>query len=68
MLSLPLDDLKIVAKSRDFKGYKSMSKENLLSDLSKPKLVESENNFDNERLKKIRGDLNKSRNKLSKSN
>ena len=41
-----------------------MSEKRLLSALSKPKLIK--NNFDNERLKKIR-DLNKSRHKLSKS-
>ena len=42
-----------------------MSKERLLSALSKPKLIE--NNFDNERLKKIREELNKKRHKFSKS-
>ena len=42
-----------------------MSKERLLSALSKSKLIE--NNFDNERLKKITEDLNKSRRKFSKS-
>ena len=63
--SLSLDDLKLIAKSRGIKGYKSMSGEKLLSALSKPKLTKS--NFDNERLKKIREDLNKSRHKFSKS-
>ena len=58
--SLPLDDLKLVAKGRGIKGYKNMSEERLLSALSKPKI-------DNERLKKIRKDLNKSRHKFSKS-
>ena len=42
-----------------------MSKERLLSALSKAKLIE--NNFDNERLKKIREELNKARHKFSKS-
>ena len=42
-----------------------MSEERLLSALSKPKLIK--NNFYNERLKKIREDLNKSRYKFSKS-
>ena len=42
-----------------------MYEKKLLSALSKPKLTK--NNFDNERLKKIRDDLNKSRHKLSKS-
>ena len=64
MLDLSLDELKLVTKNRGIKDYKSMSKERLLRALSKPKLIK--NNFDNERLKKIR-DLNKSRHKLSKS-
>ena len=52
MLDLSLDELKLVAKNRRIKGYKSISKERLLSALSKSKLIE--NNFDNERLKKIK--------------
>ena len=52
MLNLSLNELKLVAKSRGIKGYKRMSKEILLSALSESKLVESKNNFDNERLKK----------------
>ena len=64
-LDLSLDELKLVAENRGIKGYKSMSEEWLLSALSKPKLIK--NNFDNERLKKIREDLNESRHKFSKS-
>ena len=60
MLGLSLDGLKLIAKSRGIKGYKNMSGKRLLSALSKPKI-------DNERLKKIREDLNKSRHKFSKS-
>ena len=52
MLNLSLNELKLVSKSRGIKGYKRMSKEMLLSALSESKLVESKNNFDNERLKK----------------
>ena len=59
MLDLSLDELKLVAKSRGIKGYNSMSKERLLSALSKPKLIK--NNFDNKTLKEIRKDINKSR-------
>ena len=59
MLDLSLDELKLVAKSRGIKGYNSMSKERLLSALSKPKLIK--NNFDNKRLKEIRKYINKSR-------
>ena len=58
MSGLSLDDLKLIAKSRGIKGYKSMSGKRLLSALSKPKIG-------NERLKKIREDLNKSRHKFS---
>ena len=64
MLDLSLDELKLIAENRGIKGYKSISGERLLSALSKPKLIK---NFDNERLKKIREDLNKSRHKFSKS-
>ena len=65
MLGITLDKLKLVAKSSSIKGYKSISEERLLRALNKPKLIK--NSFDNERLKKIREDLNKSRHKLSKS-
>ena len=41
--------------------------ERLLSAPSEPELAESENNFDNERLKKIRKEFNESRYKFSKS-
>ena len=57
--SFPLDDLKLIAKSRGIKGYKNMSEKRLLSAVSNPKI-------DNIKLKKIRGDLNKSRHKFSK--
>ena len=39
MLNLSLNELKPVAKSRGIKGYKSMSKERLLSVLSESELV-----------------------------
>ena len=60
-----LDDLKLLAKDRGIKRYKSMSGERLLCALSKSKLIR--NNFDNETLKKIRENLSKSRHKFSKS-
>ena len=53
MLDLSWDELKLVAKTRCIKSYKSMSKEKLLSHLSKSELVESKNSFADERLKKI---------------
>ena len=58
--SLSLNELKLIEKSRGIKGYKNMSGKRLLSALSKSKI-------DNERLKKIREDLNKLRHKFSKS-
>ena len=49
-----------MTSSRGIKGYKNVSGKRLLSAVSKPKT-------DNERLKKIKEDLNKSRHKFSKS-
>ena len=42
MLNLSLNELKVIAKSRRIRGYKSMSKERLLNALSETKSVESE--------------------------
>ena len=61
MLNPPLDVFKLTAKNSGIKGYKNMSKEISLSALNKSELLVSENNFDNEGLKKIREDFNKSR-------
>ena len=44
MLNLSLNELKLVAKSRSIKDYKSMSKERLLSALNE--LVENKNSSD----------------------
>ena len=66
MVNLSLNELKLVAKNRGIKGYENMSKERLLSALGESELVESENNFDNEKLKKIRKDLNEIRDRFSK--
>ena len=68
MLNLSLNELKVAAKSRGIKSYKSMPKERLLSALSKTELVEriSEKNFDDERLKKIRKDFIELRDRFSK--
>ena len=65
MLNLSLNELKLVAKSRGIKGYKSMSKERL-SVPSESELVESEKNFDDERLKKNRKDFNELRHRFLK--
>ena len=51
---------------RRIKNYKYMSKEMLLSALYESELAGSENNFDNARIKKIREDLNKLRDRFLK--
>ena len=61
MLNLPLNELKLIAKSRGIEGYKRMSKERLLSDLNESESAESERNLDDERLKKIRKGFDKLR-------
>ena len=65
MLKLSLNKLKLVAKNRGIKDYKSMSKERLLSALGESESVESKNSFDDERLKKIRKDFNELRDRFS---
>ena len=67
MLNLSLNELKLVAKNRGIKGYKSMSKEKLLSVFSEPGSAGSEKKFDDKRLKRIRKDFSESRYKFSKS-
>ena len=58
MLNLPLNEWRLIAKNRGIKGYKSMSKERLLSALNESELVkESEKNFVDARIKKIRANL-----------
>ena len=66
MLNLSLNELKLVARIRCIKCYKSMSKERLLSALSESESVESKNSFDDKRLKKIRKDFNELRDRFSK--
>ena len=47
MIKLPLNELKLIAKSRGIKGYKGMSEDKLLSALNTSEsLKEGENNFD----------------------
>ena len=70
MLNLSLNELTLVTKVRGIKGYKSMSKEILLSALSESESVGSatpliKNSFDDERLKKIRKDFNELRDRFS---
>ena len=54
MLNLSLNELKLIAKSRRIKSYKSMSEERLLSAVYESESVESEQNFDDTRIKKIK--------------
>ena len=64
MLNLSLNKLKLIAKSRGIKGYKSMSKERLLSFLNESESVKgSEKNFDDARIEKIKNDFNELRQK-----
>ena len=66
MPNLSLNELKQIAKIRRIKGYKSMSKEMLLSALDESESAGSGNNFNNARIKKIREDFNKLRNRFLK--
>ena len=62
MSNLSLSKLNLIAKIRDMKGYKSMSREKLLSSLNESELVnESEKNFDDARIEKIKKDSNELR-------
>ena len=54
MLNLSLNELMQIAKMRVIKGYKSMSKEKLLSALDKSiEPAGSRNNFNNARAKRL---------------
>ena len=61
-----LNEIKQIAKMRRIKNQKNMSKERLLSALNKSELAMSGNNFDNARIKKIREDFNKLRDRFLK--
>ena len=63
MLNLSLDELKLIAKKRGIKGYKSMSKDDLTKILSKPKTKTS---LSKERIKDIKEDFNKSKDRFLK--
>ena len=65
MPNLSLHELKQIAKIRHIKGYKSMSKERLLSALDESESAWSGNNFNNARIEKIR-DFNKLRDRFLK--
>ena len=54
MPNLSLNELKQIMKMRRIKGYKSMSKERLLSALDKSESAGSRNNFNNDGIEKIK--------------
>ena len=54
MLNLSLNELKQITKIRGIKGYKSMSKEKILSAPNESKSTKSKNNLHNARIKQIR--------------
>ena len=60
---LKLNELKQIAKMRRIKGYKSMSKEKLLSAIRES---ESAKSLDNAKIKKIREDFNELRDRFLK--
>ena len=63
-MNLSLNELKAIAKIR---GIKAMSEEIFLSVLNKSESVkESEKNFDDARIEKIKKDFHKMRDRLSK--
>ena len=64
MPNLSLNELKQIAKIRRIKNYKYMSKERLLSALDESESAVSGNNFDNARIKEIRENLNKLRDRF----
>ena len=66
IINLSLNELKLGAKSRSIRGYNNMSKERLLSVLSKSESPKSKKNLDNAKIKKIRKDFNKWRDRFSK--
>ena len=69
-MKLPIKELKAIAKIRGIKGYKSMSKDELLSVLTLSKQAKigkkSKTNFSKARMEKIRKEFNESRYQFSK--
>ena len=56
--NLSLNELKLIAKGKGIKDYKSMSEHILLMSLNESELVkESEKNFDDARIEKIKKDF-----------
>ena len=66
MLNLSLNELELIPKSKGIRGCKSMSKERLLSALNESESAKSEKNLNNGKIKKIREEFNKLRDRFSK--
>ena len=66
MLNQSLNEMKVIAKRRGIKGYKSMSEERLSSLNESESAKESEKNFDGARIEKIKKDFNELRGRFSK--
>ena len=63
MISLSLDELKPVAKTRSIKDYKNKSEDDLIKTLSKPKTKAS---LSKKKIRDIREDFNKLRDRFLK--
>ena len=63
IINLSLNELKLGAKSRSIRGYNNMSKERLLSVLSKS---ESAKSLNNTKIKKIKEDFNELKDRFLK--
>ena len=64
MINLSLDELKLIAKSRNIKKYKDKSENDLIKILSKPK---PKINLSKKKIKEIKKDFSKLRYRFSKS-
>ena len=65
MINLSLDELTLIAQSRNIRDYKNKSKRDLIKALSKPK-PKPKIRINEKKLEEIRKDFNELRNKFSK--
>ena len=63
MPNLSLNELKVIAKKRGIKGYKSMFEDDLIKIFSEPK---TKSKLSEKRIKDTREDINKLRDRFSK--
>ena len=64
MINLSLNELKLIAKSRDIKDYENKSEDELITILNQPKLKIS---LSKQKIKEIREKFSKLRDRFSKS-